>query len=87
MANPVHSHAELIERSDEILGGVPVFRGTRVPVRTLFDYLQAGQSLGEFLEDFPSLHAGHAVNVLELAATLVLEPKRSDDDPVPTSNH
>ena len=81
MAKPVHSPAELIERSDEILGGAPVFRGTRVPVRTLVDYLQAGQSLGEFLEDFPSVHREQAVGVLELAGVLVLQLRRSDADP------
>ena len=67
MAKPVQSPIELIERSDEILGGAPVFRGTRVPVPTLFDYLQAGQSLGEFLEDFPSVSRERAVAVLEAA--------------------
>ena len=61
--------AELISRSDEVLGGTPVFRGTRVPVRTLVDYLAAGQSLDEFLEDFPTVPREDAVGVLELATT------------------
>jgi uncharacterized protein (DUF433 family) len=64
--------AELISRSDEVLGGTPVFRDTRVPVRTLVDYLAAGQSLDEFLEDFPTVPREDAVGVLELAAALVL---------------
>jgi uncharacterized protein (DUF433 family) len=56
---------QLINRSDDILGGTPVFAGTRVPVQTLFDYLEAGDSLGEFLDDFPAVTRDHAVNVLE----------------------
>jgi len=55
----------LVNRSDEILGGTPVFAGTRVPVQTLFDYLQEGDSLDEFLDDFPAVSREHAVMVLE----------------------
>ena len=44
----------LIQRSEDILGGTPVFAGTRVPVRTLFDYLEEGETLDEFLDDFPA---------------------------------
>jgi uncharacterized protein (DUF433 family) len=56
---------KLIGRSDEILGGTPVFTGTRVPVRTLFDYLEEGDTLDEFLDDFPAVSRAHAVKVLE----------------------
>jgi uncharacterized protein (DUF433 family) len=59
------SQETLIQRSDEILGGTPVFAGTRVPVRTLFDYLEEGDTLNEFLEDFPAVSREHAVKVLE----------------------
>lgn len=55
----------LISRSDDILGGTPVFAGTRVPVRTLFDYLEEGDTLDDFLEDFPAVSREHAVKVLE----------------------
>jgi uncharacterized protein (DUF433 family) len=55
----------LISRSDEILGGTPVFAGTRVPVQALFDYLEEGDSLDEFLDDFPAVTRDHAVRVLE----------------------
>jgi uncharacterized protein (DUF433 family) len=72
MAETVPTSAELISRSDDVLGGTPVFQGTRVPVRTLVDYLEAGQRLDEFLEDFPTVHREQAVGVLELAAALVL---------------
>jgi uncharacterized protein (DUF433 family) len=59
------SKERLIQRSDEILGGTPVFAGTRVPVKTLFDYLEGGDTLDEFLEDFPAVSREHAVKVLE----------------------
>ena len=58
---------ELILSSPEILGGTPVFIGTRVPIKNLMDYLAAGDSLDEFLDDFPSVTREHAVRVLELA--------------------
>jgi uncharacterized protein (DUF433 family) len=50
----------------DILGGTPVFVGTRVPVKTLYDYLEAGDSLDEFLNDFPSVTRDQAVAALEL---------------------
>jgi uncharacterized protein (DUF433 family) len=55
----------LIQRSDDILGGTPVFAGTRVPVQTLFDYIEEGDSLDEFLDDFLAVSREHAVKVLE----------------------
>ncbi len=55
----------LIQRSEKILGGTPVFAGTRVPVRTLFDYLEEGETLDEFLDDFPAVSKEQAVKVLE----------------------
>ena len=59
------TEAALIQRSENILGGTPVFAGTRVPVKTLFDYLEEGDTLNEFLEDFPAVSREHAVKVLE----------------------
>jgi uncharacterized protein (DUF433 family) len=56
----------------EIMGGTPVFVGTRVPVQTLMDYLEAGDPLDEFLEDFPSVSRDQAVAVLELAKDMLL---------------
>lgn len=55
----------LIQRSDNILGGTPVFAGTRVPVKTLFDYLEEGETLDEFLDDFPAVSKEQAIKVLE----------------------
>lgn len=57
----------VVHSDPEILGGTPVFVGTRVPVKTLYDYLEAGDSLGEFLNDFPSVTREQAVAALELA--------------------
>jgi uncharacterized protein (DUF433 family) len=59
------SETPLIQRSENILGGTPVFAGTRVPVKTLFDYLEEGETLDEFLDDFPAVSKEQAVNVLE----------------------
>jgi uncharacterized protein (DUF433 family) len=56
----------LIACAPEILNGTPVFKGTRVPVRTLFDYLSDGLSLEYFLETFPSVNREQAPNVLRL---------------------
>lgn len=62
---------ELITIDPEILGGQPVFKGTRVPVETLFDHLEAGVSLDQFLEDFPSVSREQAVATLEIANKLL----------------
>ncbi len=63
MANP----NLVVHRDPEILGGVPVFVGTRVPVKILFDYLAAGESLDVFLDEFPSVTRAQAIAALELA--------------------
>jgi uncharacterized protein (DUF433 family) len=62
----------LITTSPTRLSGIPVFAGTRVPVQTLIDYLEAGDSLEAFLDDFPSVSREHAVAVLELAKSALL---------------
>ena len=51
----------MIERSPDILGGTPVFAGTRVPVQTLMDYLEAGDRLEDFLGDFPTVTREQAI--------------------------
>lgn len=56
----------------DIMGGTPVFAGTRVPVQTFVEYLEAGDPLDEFLIDFPSVSREQAVAVLELAKDLLL---------------
>lgn len=57
---------QLIERSDEILGGTPVFSGTRVRVKTLIDYLEAGDRLDDFLNDFPTVSREQTTGLLEM---------------------
>ena len=69
---------ESVVHSDpEILGGVPVFVGTRVPVRFLFEYLAAGDSLDKFLDAFPSVSRDRAVAALELSEDLLETGARS----------
>jgi len=63
---------ELITVNPEILGGKPVFEGTRVPVRTLFQYLERGYSLEEFIECFPSVTKDMARRVLERSEAALL---------------
>jgi uncharacterized protein (DUF433 family) len=58
----------LITIDNDILGGQPVFKGTRVPIETLFLHLEKGISLNEFLEDFPTVTHDQAVAILEIAA-------------------
>jgi len=72
MAHLDPKHTDLIDRSPDILAGTPVFRGTRVPVRSLLEYLEAGQRLDDFLADFPTVSRAQAIGVLELATTLVV---------------
>jgi uncharacterized protein (DUF433 family) len=66
------STTNLIRSSQDVLGGTPVFAGTRVPIKNLIDYLQAGDTLDEFLNDFPSVTREQAVQVLELAKEVLL---------------
>ena len=58
---------ELITIDKDILGGQPVFKGTRVPVESLFDHLEAGVSLDEFLDDFPTVSKEQAIALLNIA--------------------
>jgi uncharacterized protein (DUF433 family) len=63
---------ELIIRDNEIMSGTPVFKGTRVPIKNLIDYLEVGDALDEFLDDFPSVSRDQAIQVLELAKDMLL---------------
>ena len=66
------NRAELITVNPNVLGGTPVFKGTRVPVRTLFEYLERGYSLEEFIECFPSVTKEMACRVLERSEAALL---------------
>lgn len=63
---------EPITRDPEVMHGTPVFRGTRVPVKTMFEYLEHGESLDDFLEGFPTVSRELAVQVLEESRDLRL---------------
>ena len=68
------SSPDLITIDPDILGGAPVFKGTRVPVKTLFEYLENNYSLEEFLECFPSVSRELALRVLERSEQTLLSP-------------
>jgi len=70
----LHMRLESIMHSDpDILGGTPVFIGTRVPVQSLFDHLQAGDSIKDFLEGFPSVKRDQVLAVLEASRQQILQ--------------
>ncbi len=62
----------VIHSDPDILGGTPVFVGTRIPIKTLLDYLEAGDSLDIFLDRFPSVSRSQAIAVLELAKEMLI---------------
>jgi uncharacterized protein (DUF433 family) len=62
----------VVHSDPEIMGGTPVFRGTRVPFQTLIDYLEAGHPLADFLDDFPTVSREQAISALEQAKEAVL---------------
>jgi len=62
---------DLISIDQDVLGGQPVFKNTRVPIETLFDHLEAGVPLEEFLEDFPTVTKEQAIATLEIANTFL----------------
>ena len=66
------SSGEIITRDRDVMGGAPVFSGTRVPFETFLQYLEAGQTLDEFLDDFPTVTREAAVRALEYAKSLVV---------------
>lgn len=63
----------VIQKSPNILGGTPVFAGTRVPIKTLIDYLEAGDRVSDFLEDFPTVNYQQAISALEFAKKALLD--------------
>lgn len=66
------SNEPVIHSDPEILGGAPVFVGTRVPLQTLIDYIQGGHPLGDFLDDFPTVSREQAVAALEQGKELLV---------------
>ncbi|MGZ8845497.1 MAG: DUF433 domain-containing protein [Pyrinomonadaceae bacterium] len=55
----------LIQSDPEVMGGTPVFKGTRVPLQTLFDYIEGEETIEEFLEDFPTVRKDQVIDLLE----------------------
>jgi uncharacterized protein (DUF433 family) len=72
----VTGKSSVIHSDPDILGGTPVFVGTRVPVKSLFDYLEAGDTLDEFLRQFPSVRRDQAIEALEIARRTLLTSAR-----------
>ncbi len=66
------SQADIVHSDPDILGGTPVFVGTRVPVKAMMDYLEAGDRLDEFLDHFPSVSREQAIAALELAKEMLV---------------
>ena len=64
---------QIIVKDQDVLGGVAVFKGTRVPLQALLDYLEGGQSLDEFLDDFPTVSREAAIAALEQAKSLLVD--------------
>ena len=67
---------QIISRSPDIMSGAPVFAGTRVPVRTIIDYLAGGHSLEEFLDDFPSVRREQALELLERIKKMLADAQK-----------
>ncbi len=77
MANFINSPCPVVRSDQDILGGTPVFVGTRVPLRNLIDYLEGGHSLDSFLDDFPSVSRDKAIAALEAAHEVLSARARS----------
>ena len=67
----------LITISPDFLSGAPIFTGTRVPVQALFDYIEGGDPLDEFLEDFPDVSREHGIAALEFARTTAIAQSKT----------
>ena len=57
----------IISRDPEVMSGTPVFSGTRVPIKAMFDYLETGESVNEFLDDYPGVSKDQVIGLLEMA--------------------
>ncbi len=67
---------DVITKDPDVLGAAPIFRGTRVPFQSLLEYLEGGQTIDEFLDDFPTVSRETAVRALEHAKSLVVSQLR-----------
>lgn len=62
---------KIISVKQDVMSGMPVFSGTRVPIKNLFDYLETGHTIENFLEEFPSVKKKHAIALLKLAQSVL----------------
>lgn len=62
-----------ISTSPEVLGGTPVFKATRVPIKVLFDYLQGGENIKEFLSNYPTVEPSYVDNILQLLSNYTID--------------
>ncbi|MFN7716007.1 MAG: DUF433 domain-containing protein [Pseudanabaenaceae cyanobacterium] len=76
MLNNLLEMKGIVHRDPDIMSGIPVFKGTRVPLQTFFDYLEGDGGLAEFIDDFPYLKS-QVMRVLESAAKLLISQERS----------
>lgn len=72
---------DVISSSPNILSGTPVFKGTRVPVKNLFDYIETGETLDDFLEAFPSVSREQALKVLAMAEHILTSEEFLNENP------
>jgi uncharacterized protein (DUF433 family) len=77
LVSVMSDETQVVHSDPEILSGTPVFVGTRVPVRSLFDYIEGGDTLDEFLRQFPSVRREQAIAALELARESLLTRART----------
>ena len=66
--------SQVVHSDPDVLGGIPVFAGTRVPIQSLFDHLEAGEAIGDFLEGFPSVKREQVIALLEESRHHLLAP-------------
>ncbi len=80
---------EIISVDPETMGGTPVFKNTRVPVQALFDYLESGDRIDDFLDDFPSVQHEQVLGLLKVISSLLLkvENKTEDNENTPRREH
>lgn len=71
---------QIVSKTPDVMGGVPVFAGTRVPVRILMEHLRAGDSLGDFLDDYPSVSRQQAIALLEHSVAILVADAEADED-------
>lgn len=73
--------SKVISVNPEILSGIPVFQGTRVPIKNLFDYIETGNTLEKFLEEFPSVSREQVTSLMELAENILISNARKEANP------